>query len=250
MYTAVFASITHTKTFHHPGSGKTTLLSLLTGDHPQSYTQLASTSSHLHLFGKTRSRIPTPQLQSMIGVLSPEIFDAFPRRAGMTVWDVVGTGFDGVYVPKGKRGVGTGVMNTLTDEDVEFRVKRVKEVLEHLGPEAWARERKEIDPGFVEPERKAKPFAERLFVDLSIGEQRVVLLMRALVGQAKLVLLDEVWSGMDESMVRAARRYLRNGGVKDDQAVVVITHWEEEVPWSIMDGLKKFKLEKGEGTVL
>ncbi|THU88807.1 P-loop containing nucleoside triphosphate hydrolase protein [Dendrothele bispora CBS 962.96] len=235
------------------GSGKTTLLSLLTGDHPQSYTQLASTSSHLHLFGKPRSRIPTPQLQSMIGVLSPEIFDAFPRRPNMSVWDVIGTGFDGGYVPKGKRGVGAGVMDTLTDEDIDFRVRRVEEVLEHLGPEAWARERREIDPESLDSDaQKAlrnKVFAAKPFVDLSIGEQRMVLLMRALVGRAKLVLLDEVWSGMDESMVRVARRYLRSGGVGDEQAVVVITHWEEEVPWTVEDGLKRFKLDKGEGRV-
>ncbi|KAK7442066.1 hypothetical protein VKT23_016342 [Stygiomarasmius scandens] len=62
------------------GSGKTTLLSLLTSDHPQSYTQL----THLHLFSKPRSHIPTPQLRSMIGVLSPEIFDAFPRRPALS----------------------------------------------------------------------------------------------------------------------------------------------------------------------
>ncbi|KAF5354357.1 hypothetical protein D9758_010757 [Tetrapyrgos nigripes] len=235
------------------GSGKTTLLSLLTGDHPQSYTQIASNNSHFHIFGKARSRIPTPQLQSMIGVLSPEIFDAFPRRPHMTVWDVVGTGFDGGYVPKGEKRVGTGVMSSLTEEDIEYRVKRVEQVLEHLGPEAWARERKEIDPDFVEPDvdvKKAKPFAERLFVDLSIGEKRMVLLMRALVSHAKLILLDEVWSGLDESMVRASRRYLRSGGVREDQAVVVITHWEEEVPWDDTDELKKFRLEEGEGKVV
>ncbi|THU88804.1 P-loop containing nucleoside triphosphate hydrolase protein, partial [Dendrothele bispora CBS 962.96] len=235
------------------GSGKTTLLSLLTGDHPQSYAQLASTSSHLHLFGKPRSRIPIPQLQSMIGVLSPEIFDAFPRRPNMSVWDVISTGFDGGYVPKGRRGVGTGVMDTLTDEDIDFIVRRVEEVLEHLGPEAWARERREIDPEFLDSDvQKAlhnKAFAAKPFVDLSIGEQRMVLLMRALVGRAKLVLLDEVWSGMDESMVRVARKYLRSGGVGDEQAVVVITHWEEEVPWTIEDGLKRFKLAEGEGRV-
>jgi len=63
-------------------------------------------------------------------------------------------------------------------------------------------------------------------------------------------LLDEVWSGMDENMVRAARHYLREGGIGPDQAVVVISHWEEEVPWTVQDGLKIFKLENGEGREL
>jgi len=72
------------------GSGKTTLLSLITGDHPQSYTQIPP-KSQLTLFGLSRSRLPTPQLRSLIGVVSPELYNAFPRRSGMSVWDVVGT---------------------------------------------------------------------------------------------------------------------------------------------------------------
>jgi ABC-type molybdenum transport system ATPase subunit/photorepair protein PhrA len=81
-------------------------------------------------------------------------------------------------------------------------------------------------------------------VDLSAGEQSMVLLMRALVGRPKLVLLDEVWSGMDEFMIAAARAYLRNGGVDEDQAVVVISHWEDEVPWGVQDGIKRFQLHE------
>ena len=40
------------------------------------------------------------------------------------------------------------------------------------------------------------------------------------------------WSGMDEGMIRAMRRYLtEGGGVGEGQAVVVGTHWEQ-VPWA------------------
>ncbi|TFY66098.1 hypothetical protein EVG20_g4994 [Dentipellis fragilis] len=74
--------------------------------------------------------------------------------------------------------------------------------------------------------------------------------MRALVGRPLLVLLDEVWSGMDEAMVLAARRYLKEAdGVGDDQAVVVISHWEDEVPWGMEEGVKRFVLEQGKGRV-
>lgn len=196
-------------------------MALLTGDHPQSYTQ-----KHLQLFGRPRPRIATPQLQSLIGVVSPEMFDAFPRRAGMLVRDVVGTGFDGTFVTRGKHGVGTGIMQTLSDKDVEWRVQRREEVVSALQPTTG--------------------FGEREFVDLGVGEQRIVLLMRALVGRPQLVLLDEVWSGMDESMVENAKKYLREGGgVNDEQAVVVITHWDQEVPWSADDGIKRFRLDRG-----
>jgi ABC-type molybdenum transport system ATPase subunit/photorepair protein PhrA len=58
-----------------------------------------------------------------------------------------------------------------------------------------------------------------------------------------LILLDEVWSGMDDTMIAAARRYLRaDEGVDGRQAVVVITHWEDEAPWTGSDA-KTYKLE-------
>src|ERR1700691_2661546 len=151
------------------GSGKTTLLALLTGDHPQSYTQIPP-KSQLTLFGRSRSRMPTPQLRSLIGVVSPELFNAFPRRSGMTVWDAVGTGFDGGFVPLGANNVGIGLECELTDEETRWRIDRVWEVLRRLGPTTW------VQPGFdgqdvCSPKNlgDARPeaFAARLFVDLS-----------------------------------------------------------------------------------
>ncbi|KAF5380371.1 hypothetical protein D9615_004509 [Tricholomella constricta] len=223
------------------GSGKTTLLALLTGAHPQSYTQ-----PHLHLHGRPRPRLPTPYLQSLVALFSPELFDAFPRRTGMRVWDAVATGFDGGFVPlgRGKEAVGVGVMRPLSEEEVAWRMWRCWAVLEALGPGAWGGD---ADGTGVD----TKAFAERAFVDLPVGEQRMVLLMRALVGRAPLVLLDEVWSGMGEGMVRAARQYLRSGeGVGPEQAVVVITHWEEEVPWTVTEGVRRFRLDGGFGMVV
>ncbi|KAF6746759.1 P-loop containing nucleoside triphosphate hydrolase protein [Ephemerocybe angulata] len=225
------------------GSGKTTLLSLLTGDHPQSYTQkhllLPSSTAHRQHELKLRKRIPTAILQSSIGLVSPELFDAFPRKQpGMTVWDAVQTGFTGVFMPAGK-----GVGNVEHDDDdvKRMRVKRIWEVLEAIGPNSWA------DNASRDMTRE---FAARRFTDLTLGEQRVVLLMRALVGRPPLVILDEVWSGMEEGMVRAVKRYLTddsNGAFGKEQAVVVVTHWEEEVPWRMEEGLKRFTLEGGQG---
>lgn len=147
----------------------------------------------------------------------------------MTVWDVVGTGFDGTFVPRGERNVGIGVLQPLSPADVQWRVRRMHEVVLKLQPETG--------------------FQDRHFVDLSVGAQRMTLLMRALVGRPQLVFLDEVWSGMDHSMVEAARRYLREGGIDETQACVVITHWDQEVPWTADDALRRFILRDGIGTV-
>ena len=232
-------------------------MSLLTGDHPQSYTQ--RDPAHLALFARPRPRIPTPHLRALIGVVSPELANAYPRRAQTTVWEVIGTGFDGTFVPGGESGVGRGVEGVLSDEVRRWRVERVREVLAALGPRAWAAEEVQVRDGEKKHASRTRSgdaladvdegFARRAFVDLSAGEQSVVLLMRALVGRPQLVLLDEVWAGMDDRMVRAARRYLRSGGgVGEDQAVVVVSHWEEEVLWTTQDGLHRFRLHDGVGT--
>jgi len=61
------------------------------------------------------------------------------------------------------------------------------------------------------------------------------------------VLLDEAWSGMDGSTVSAIHEYLRSGALTEEQACVVVTHWEDEVPWNKTDGVKKYVLRDGNG---
>ena len=171
----------------------------------------------------------------------------------MSVWEAVTTGFDGGFVPLTRgadaqqRRIGDvgwvdvpsddpGLAPNASAEEIEsirsWRVQRCWDVLEALGPASWAPARGET-----------RSFASQSFSSLSPGEQRLVLLMRALVGRPPLVLLDEVWSGMDDTMIAAARQYLRaDEGVDGRQAVVVVTHWEDEVPWTGSE-VKKYKLE-------
>ncbi|OBZ69541.1 hypothetical protein A0H81_10141 [Grifola frondosa] len=152
------------------GSGKTTLLALLTGDHPQSYAE----SARLLLFSRSRDKWATPMLHRRIGRVSPELHNAFPRRHSMSVWDAVGTGFDGGFVPKGKMRLGLdreGRDLERGGRDEEWRVYRMRTVLKHLGPSVWRGELGGND----------EEFWRRPFVDLTPGEQSMVLLMRALV---------------------------------------------------------------------
>ena len=61
-------------------------------------------------------------------------------------------------------------------------------------------------------EESVEESLQRLFAALPAGAQNMVLLMHALAGHPPLVLLDEVWCGMDEGMVRAARANFGGGG--------------------------------------
>ena len=215
------------------------------------------------------------------------MFDAFPRRhPGMSVWEAITTGFDGGFVPRTRAAsldadkVGGVGWVDVSDEEVElemgrhvltrdghdkmktkeeirqWRVARCWEVLECLGPASWIR----TDTGAKEPPSlppdATRDFASLPFSSLYPGEQRLVLLMRALVGRPPLVLLDEVWSGMDDAMITASQKYLRgethrvgfNGqlqkfsGVDHRQAAVVITHCEDESPWA-GDAVRLFDLD-------
>lgn len=212
------------------------------------------------------------------------MFDAFPRRhPGMNLWEAVGTGFNGGFVPRNRGAttkssvgwvdvdddeLGSGWYDLSNDEKEirreeirKWRVGRCWEVLEALGPASWNSSVPSKSHLNTQPSVATITFASIPFSSISPGEQRLVLLMRALVGHPPLVLLDEAWSGMDDGMIAAARRYLRGdgvilcsddansdaggghevAGVGRDQAVVVITHWEDEVPWA-GEEVKKFRL--------
>ncbi|TDL22910.1 P-loop containing nucleoside triphosphate hydrolase protein [Rickenella mellea] len=199
------------------GSGKTTLLAMITGDHPQSYIQ-----PHLMLFGSHRRGQPTSSLQRMIGFTSPEVFNAFPRRLGpsaLTVRDAIATGFESTFSYRPR----------CAEIDA-----RIDEILRQLGPDQWGG-----DP---------TAFDQRPFALLSPGEQSMVLLLRALVGRHPLLILDEVFAGMDSRMIEVAKAYLRDG-LDAKQAVIFVTHWLEEVPWD--SHLTKFlRLDDGFATHL
>jgi ABC-type molybdenum transport system ATPase subunit/photorepair protein PhrA len=171
------------------------MLSLLTGDHPQSYTQRAPSS--LTLFERPRNKWATVQLRREIGIAGIDVLNAWPRGRKMSVWDVIGTGFDGGFVPMGRMRVGSD----LDKIEEGRRVERVWEVLND-----WWKHSRQTDG-----EDQVREFSQKTFADLPVGEQSVVILLRAVVGRSKLVLLDEAWSGMDGSTVSAIHEYLRSG---------------------------------------
>ena len=58
----------------------------------------------------------------------------------MTVWDAIGTGFEGGFVPRGKRRVGFGLDGQPLEvggKEEKWRVQRMQDVLTELGPSVW-----------------------------------------------------------------------------------------------------------------
>ncbi len=83
--------------------------------------------------------------------------------------------------------------------------------------------------------------AGRAFKALSTGEQRLVLLARALVKRPPLVILDEPFQGLDADATVRCRAWLE-AEIGPDQTLLFVTHELSELPRTVNQTLR---LEKG-----
>jgi molybdate transport system ATP-binding protein len=81
----------------------------------------------------------------------------------------------------------------------------------------------------------------RPFAALSTGEQRLVLLIRALVKRPPLLVLDEPFQGLDAEFIRRARDWL-DRRLEPGQTLLFVSHYAEEIPRSVT---RRLLLEAG-----
>lgn len=79
--------------------------------------------------------------------------------------------------------------------------------------------------------------ADRPFRQLSTGEQRLVLLARALVKRPPLVILDEPFQGLDRATADRLRDWL-DRHLSPAQTLLFVSHHEEEIPRSVTRRLR------------
>ncbi|KAK3353693.1 P-loop containing nucleoside triphosphate hydrolase protein [Lasiosphaeria hispida] len=236
------------------GSGKTTIVSLLSSDHPQTY------SLPIKLFG--RSRLPEPRsgelpltfwdIQSRVGHSSPEIHQHMPRS--LTVRQVLESAWADTFRSK-------PTLDGTAHSQVDATLK-------------WFAH--ELNPGFIKlahelmsAEKDSLTWADNyLFGELSFSAQRILLFLRAIIKHPDIVVLDEAFSGMDEAVRDKCMLFLACGeekmytsgfsksgsgkhspmeatvvanpasefgkvivtGLSDQQALICISHVKEEVP--------------------
>jgi len=72
--------------------------------------------------------------------------------------------------------------------------------------------------------------AERSFLTLSSGEQRLALVARAFVKNPDLLILDEPLHGLDDSNRRRVIDMIERYCQQDGKTLIMVTHYEEELP--------------------
>lgn len=72
--------------------------------------------------------------------------------------------------------------------------------------------------------------ADRSFVKISYGEQRLILLARAFVKNPELLILDEPLHGLDVGKKKLARQVIEAFCIRPDKTLIYVTHYMEEIP--------------------
>jgi molybdate transport system ATP-binding protein len=194
------------------GAGKTQLLKIIAGavwPTPRATAKgLSAAASRSRRYAWRNEIFTSPfEVKEEIGYLGPERQDKYERYGwNHTVTQIIGTGLYRTDIP----------LNPLTDPDCRTIASLLKRLaIAHL--------------------------AERPFLSLSYGERRLTLLARTLASQPKLLLMDELLSGLDETNHARALRWL-NETKRSRMPWVLATHRVEDVPSSATHALV---LEKG-----
>ncbi len=72
--------------------------------------------------------------------------------------------------------------------------------------------------------------SDRKFSELSSGEQRIVLLARALAKQPELMVLDEPLHGLDRANKRRIKRVISKLAEENESTLIYVSHYSKELP--------------------
>jgi molybdate transport system ATP-binding protein len=173
------------------GAGKSTLLSLVTGDHPQGY------SNDLTLFGRKRGSGETIwDIKRHIGYVSNQLH--LDYRVSSSVRDVLISG----YVDS------IGIYTTISDRQYTLANQ-------------WLKLLNLIDK------------AEQPFSALSWGQQRLLLITRALVKHPTLLILDEPLQGLDQNSRDLIRSWIDFVISEGNSQLLFVSHYMEDAPTCI-----------------
>jgi len=183
------------------GSGKSTMLGMIAADHPKVY------ANDVFLFDNKRGLQDSIwDIKKNIGFISSEMHTYFNYDVHKSVSQII---LDGLYTSIYSRPDLTQDQTNVLDALLSyFEISQLR---------------------------------DRKFLSLSTGQQRLTLILRALIKNPPLLLLDEPFQGLDEQVINRLKNLL-DTILGDEHALIFITHYKHEVP-ACVD--KYFYLEEG-----
>lgn len=170
------------------GCGKTTLLHLITGDHPQCY------SNKVTLFGKRRgSGESIWDIKQNMGIVSPAFHMSY-RVAGTPLTVILSGFYDSI-----------GLYQQPGDQELAL----TRQWLKLLGMEKME---------------------QSAFLQLSYGQQRLLLIARAMVKHPPLLILDEPLQGLDSLNRHLVLQYIDRLVANSRSQLLYVSHHAEDVP--------------------
>ena len=170
------------------GAGKSTLLSLITGDHPQAFSNVVK------IFGRQRGSGETIwEIKQKIGYVSSQLH--LDYRVNCSVADVIISGFfDSI-----------GMYQKVPDA---IRLKAMQ-WLERLNLTALAK----------------TPFRS-----LSWGQQRLLLIARAMVKHPPILILDEPFQGLDGLNRKLVKQFIEQLVNNSETQLLFVSHQDQDAP--------------------
>ena len=83
----------------------------------------------------------------------------------------------------------------------------------------------------------AEKFRKRNYLELSDGEQRLMLLIRAFVKNPDLLILDEPFHGMDSYNKLMAKEIIELYCKQKEKTLIMVSHYEDDFPLCITNRL-------------
>jgi molybdate transport system ATP-binding protein len=75
-----------------------------------------------------------------------------------------------------------------------------------------------------------RELANRSFLHLSSGEQRLILVARAFVKNPDLLILDEPMHGLDLHRQQLVKQVIEDYCKQPSKTLIIVSHYEEELP--------------------
>lgn len=207
----------------HNGSGKSTLLSLINADNPQVYL------NDIQLFDQKRgSGESIWDIKKKIGYVSPEMHVFFQRT--------------GSYVETISLSANDYTLDGFSQEQTTCYEAICSGFNDQMGSSATISFNQHSLVTHWMEALEIKHLQHKPFYKASLGEQRVLLLVRALVKNPPLLLLDEPCQGLDKFQTQRFTSIVDDICCHFNKTLIYVSHYANEMPTCINH---QIVLEKG-----